>query len=430
MGKRGGRGKIATHIRLQESMEGAVAQAQKAPTATTDPNEAAALNDVFAKLGQKAAASWNTTGDPCSGTATDGTDINDSSINPAIKCDCSDQNNTVCHITRLSFDINTLSGPVPKELGNLTNLISLGFGSNNFNGSLPSELGSLFNLEQLYIDSAGLSGALPSSFSKLTRMKILWASDNNFTGQIPDYIGGWNLTDLDFSYNQLSGNFPSWASDKKLQLYLVANNFVIDRSNSSRSMTDSNNNFYQTDDATLGPASYNVRKTSSPIWAVSNVGKFMDTLASDGNYMIFYSSQSQNTLASELFQSARMSPSSLRYYGIGLENGNYNVTLQFAELGFTESQSWRGTGRRVFDIYVQGERKEQNFDIRKAVGGKSNTAIKKDYTIHVTKNIVEIHLFWAGKGTCCIPSQGYYGPSISALSVTPSTLLNYYVFFV
>uniref|UniRef100_A0A0E0KV86 non-specific serine/threonine protein kinase n=1 Tax=Oryza punctata TaxID=4537 RepID=A0A0E0KV86_ORYPU len=556
-----------------------VAQAQKAPT--TDPIEAAALNALFDKLNKKAAATWNTTGDPCSGAATDSTDINDSSINPAIKCDCSDQNNTVCHITGLkiyamsaagqipeelrnltrlthlnlsknlltggipsfigeltsmqyiSFDINALSGPIPKELGNLTNLISLGFGSNNFNGSLPSELGSLFNLEQLYIDSAGLSGALPSSFSKLTRMKILWASDNNITGQIPDYIGGWNLTDLrfqgnyfhgplpatlsnlvqltnlilrncrisdslasidfskfsnltlldlsfnnitgivpqtllnlnslsylDFSYNQLSGNFPSWATDKKLQLNLVANNFVIDRSNrcvhmdilsclafgtgvpsakhnlfswsstfpfavkcaSPRSMTDSNNIFYQTDYATLGPASYNVTKTSSPIWAVSNVGKFMD--ASNGNYMIFSGSQSQNTLASELFQSARMSPSSLRYYGIGLENGNYNVTLQFAELGYADSQSWTGTGRRVFDIYVQGDRKEQNFDIRKAVGGKSNTAIKKDYVINVTKNIVEIHLFWAGKGTCCIPSQGYYGPSISALSVTPMDLMS------
>lgn len=32
---------------------------------------------------------------------------------------------------------------------------------------------------------------------------------------------------------------------------------------------------------------------------------------------------------------------------------------------------------------------------------------------------MEIHFFWAGKGTCCVPTQGYYGPAISAISVSP-----------
>jgi hypothetical protein len=77
-----------------------------------------------------------------------------------------------------------------------------------------------------------------------------------------------------------------------------------------------------------------------------------------------------------------------------------------------------------FLLLVQGERKEQNFDIRKAAGGKSYTAVKKQYIVPVTSNFLEIHLFWAGKGTCCIPVLGYYGPAISALSVTPSIPLN------
>ncbi|XP_066383102.1 probable LRR receptor-like serine/threonine-protein kinase At1g56140 [Miscanthus floridulus] len=463
----------------------------------------------------------------------------------------------------MSLGINALSGSVPKELGNLANLVSLGFGSNYLNGSLPSELGNLAKLEQLYIDSAGLSGPLPSSFSGLTRMTMLWASDNDFTGQIPDYIGSWtNLTDLrfqgnsfqgplpatlsnlvqlkslrigdivngsssltfisnmtslntlilrncrisdslvsvnfsqfanlnlldlsfnnitgqvpealvnlnslnflflgnnslsgslpssigtslqnlDFSYNQLSGNFPSWTTQNNLQLNLVANNFVTNsgpsglsclQSNtpcflgspqsaslavdcgSSRSISGSDNSMYQPDDAILGAASYYV--TGAQTWGVSNVGKFMD--ATNGSYIIYSSHQFQNTLDSELFQTARMSPSSLRYYGIGLQNGNYTVTLQFAEFDFEDSQTWKSVGRRVFDIYLQGERKEKNFDIRKAAGGKSYTAVKKQYIVPVTRNFLEIHLFWAGKGTCCIPSQGYYGPAISALSATPN----------
>jgi hypothetical protein len=68
----------------------------------------------------------------------------------------------------------------------------------------------------------------------------------------------------------------------------------------------------------------------------------------------------------------------------------------------------------------KGSLREKNFDIRKTAGGKSFTAVSKSYTATVSKNFLEIHLFWAGKGTCCIPIQGYYGPMISALSVTPS----------
>uniref|UniRef100_A0A0D3G0D3 non-specific serine/threonine protein kinase n=1 Tax=Oryza barthii TaxID=65489 RepID=A0A0D3G0D3_9ORYZ len=428
----------------------AVVQAQRAAT-RTDPTEAAALNAVFAKLGQQAQSSWNLSGDPCTGRATDGSAIDDTSFNPAITCDCTFQNSTICRITKLkiyavdasgqipeelrnltrltdlTFGINSLSGPIPKELGNLTNLISLGLGSNHFNGSLPTELGNLIKLQELYIDSAGLSGPLPSSLSKLTRMQILWASDNNFTGQIPDYIGSWNLTDLRFQGNSFQGPIPAALSNLVQLSSLILRNCRISddlasldfskfatssfavNSGSNRFISGSDNLRYETDGVNLRAASYYV--TGAPTWGVSNVGKFMD--APNGSYIIYSSRQFQNTLDSELFQTSRMSPSSLRYYGIGLENGNYTVTLQFAEFGIEDTQSWKSLGRR-------GERKEKNFDIRKTAGDKSYTVVKKQYKVPVTKNFLEIHLFWAGKGTCCIPTQGYYGPTISALSVIPA----------
>uniref|UniRef100_A0A0E0H5Z6 non-specific serine/threonine protein kinase n=1 Tax=Oryza nivara TaxID=4536 RepID=A0A0E0H5Z6_ORYNI len=469
----------------------AAVQAQRVAT-RTDPTEAAALNAVFAKLGQQAASTWNLSGDPCTGAATDGTPIDDNpNFNPAIKCDCTFQNNTICRITKLkiyALDVpgtipqelrnltrlthlnlgqNILTGPLPSFIGELTNMQNMGLGSNRFNGSLPSELGNLDKLQELYIDSAGLSGPLPSSFSKLTRMQTLWASDNDFTGQIPDYIGNWNLTDLilrnckisdnlasidfskfaslnllDLSFNNITGQVPTTLlglnllnslkpsklkrtftfnfglhAFKEIHHVLQTSSFAVD-CGSNRLISGSDNFRYQTDDASLGAASYSV--TGEPTWGVSNVGKFMD--APNGSYIIYSSRQFQNTLDSELFQTSRMSPSSLRYYGIGLENGNYTVTLQFAEFGIEDTQSYKSLGRRVFDIYLQGERQEKNFDIRKAAGDKSYTVVKKSYKVPVTKNFLEIHLFWAGKGTCCIPGQGYYGPTISALSVTPAVL--------
>ena len=33
---------------------------------------------------------------------------------------------------------------------------------------------------------------------------------------------------------------------------------------------------------------------------------------------------------------------------------------------------------------------------------------------------LEIHLYWAGKGTTAIPDRGVYGPLISAITITPS----------
>ena len=118
---------------------------------------------------------------------------------------------------------------------------------------------------------------------------------------------------------------------------------------SDRPISGSDNSLYQPDAATLGAASYYV--TGEPTWGASNVGRFMD--ASNVSSIIYSSHQFLNTLDTELFRNARMSPSSLRYYGIGLENGNYTVTLQFAEFAFPDAQSWKSRGRRVFDIYAQ-----------------------------------------------------------------------------
>ena len=104
---------------------------------------------------------------------------------------------------------------------------------------------------------------------------------------------------------------------------------------------------YERDNEILGPATYYVVNTNR--WAVSNVGYFSGT----NNPPYYSSSQITNTLDSDLFQTARLSASSLRYYGLGLENGNYTVNFQFAENAFDNAKTWLSLGRRVFDIYIQ-----------------------------------------------------------------------------
>jgi len=109
---------------------------------------------------------------------------------------------------------------------------------------------------------------------------------------------------------------------------------------------------YEADKATLGAATYFVTDTNR--WAVSNVGIYTGS----------NNPTNEIPVSSDIFQaaqSARHSPSSLRYYGLGLQNGFYNITLSFAETTIlSNTRTWRSLGRRVFDIYIQVLRKRNN----------------------------------------------------------------------
>ena len=63
---------------------------------------------------------------------------------------------------------------------------------------------------------------------------------------------------------------------------------------------------------------------------------------------------------------------------------------------------------------LQGHRRLTDFDISKEAGGVQR-AIAREFKVNVSENYLEIHLVWAGKGTCCIPVQGYYGPLIATV---------------
>lgn len=76
----------------------------------------------------------------------------------------------------------------------------------------------------------------------------------------------------------------------------------------------------------------------------------------------------------------------------------------------------------VWLCLFQGNLVLKDFDIKKEAGGVSK-AILRVFQVQVSENFLEVHLFWAGKGTCCIPSQGTYGPSISAISATPGNIV-------
>ncbi|EFH70820.1 leucine-rich repeat family protein [Arabidopsis lyrata subsp. lyrata] len=347
-------------------------------------------------------------------------------------------------LTTLRIMGTGLSGPIPSSFSNLTSLSQLVLRNNNLTGTIPSNIGDYSSLLQVDLSFNKLHGPIPASLFNLSQLTHLFLGNNTLNGSLPTQKRQ-SLINIDVSYNDLSGSLPSWISLPNLKLNLVANNFTLEGLDNSvlsglnclqknfacnrgkgiyynfsincggPEIRSASGALYEKEDMDLGPASFVV--SAAQRWAASSVGNFAGS--SRNKYRETSQSQFINTLDSELFQSARLSASSLRYYGLGLENGGYTVTLQFAEIQIQGSNSWKGIGRRRFDIYVQGRLVEKDFDIRRTAGGSSVRAVQREYKTNVSENHLEVHLFWAGKGTCCIPIQGAYGPLISAVSATP-----------
>ncbi len=129
----------------------------------------------------------------------------------------------------LTLGGNQLDGPIPSELGNLDGLLGLWLWGNNLTGEIPRELGNLTSLESLSLGNNALTGEIPSELGNLDGLLTLGLWHNNLTGEIPRELG--NLTSLEslsLSNNALTGEIPSELGnlDGLLGLWLWQNNLT------------------------------------------------------------------------------------------------------------------------------------------------------------------------------------------------------------
>ena len=79
----------------------------------------------------------------------------------------------------LSLGYNSISGPIPLSMGNLSSLRCLSLETNQINGTLPQSFGQLSKLESLYIYSNMLEGVVSEvHFTNLMRLTKLFVSHN------------------------------------------------------------------------------------------------------------------------------------------------------------------------------------------------------------------------------------------------------------
>ncbi|KAG5120353.1 hypothetical protein JHK82_034773 [Glycine max] len=107
-------------------------------------------------------------------------------------------------------------------------------------------------------------------------------------------------------------------------------------------------NEYEADLSPLGISNY--VPGNSGKWAYSSTGVYL------GNAKADYIATNQLSLdinGPDYYHTARIAPLYLNYYGLCMLNGNYKVKLHFAEIAFSDDQSYCNLGKRVFDVSIQ-----------------------------------------------------------------------------
>ncbi|XP_052200848.1 somatic embryogenesis receptor kinase 2-like isoform X2 [Diospyros lotus] len=93
--------------------------------------------------------------------------------------------NTDNGVIRVDLGNADLSGQLVPQLGLLKNLQYLELYSNNISGLIPSDLGNLTNLDSR-LNNNSLTGPIPMSLTNISSLQVLDLSNNQLSGAVPD----------------------------------------------------------------------------------------------------------------------------------------------------------------------------------------------------------------------------------------------------
>ncbi|KAK4427523.1 putative leucine-rich repeat receptor-like protein kinase [Sesamum alatum] len=112
------------------------------------------------------------------------------------------------------FSNNQLSGSIPDQLfSSDMNLVHAIFDNNKLTGNLPFSLGYVQKLAVVRFDWNSLDGPIPPNLHNLTSLNELYLSNNNFNGNIPNLTGMNSLYYVDLSNNSFNASgVPEWFS--------------------------------------------------------------------------------------------------------------------------------------------------------------------------------------------------------------------------
>ncbi|KAJ0080723.1 hypothetical protein Patl1_09740 [Pistacia atlantica] len=381
------------------------------------------------------------------------------------------------NLTRLHLLGNNFEGKLPDEIFRMQ---SLRFVSDLRNtGFYFPKSTKLTNIYSLVLRNCSIMGEIPSDIGNWSSLQNLFLTSNMLSGKIPDWINKTVIVSGDFPEN--ASEYETFSDQtiinvtlshtfflnllidltacvaatshpiNRTSLYQIGNEGCYGKKLKQRSESrhggistiataahdnhfvliilfhaDSlfinaggeetivNGNHYDADNTT----SNTLYVSSEKHWASICTGYFVAVTTNRSDYVRNITC-GVSVPEAPLYAKARLCPQSLSYYGFCLRKGNYNVTLHFVEIIFSKDEDHSSTGKRVFDVYIQGNRVLKDFNIKRKAGGPDKIWTENFIANVKNDHLLEIHLFWAGKGSI-YNHPALNGPLISAISVSPN----------
>ncbi|GMP73969.1 hypothetical protein CsSME_00031529 [Camellia sinensis var. sinensis] len=94
--------------------------------------------------------------------------------------------NILDYMSGVDLSCNQLTGEIPLEMGNLSNIHDLNLSHNNLFGSIPSTFSQLKQIESLDLSYNRLNGKIPSQLIELDKLEVFSVAYNNLSGATPD----------------------------------------------------------------------------------------------------------------------------------------------------------------------------------------------------------------------------------------------------
>lgn len=118
-----------------------------------------------------------------------------------------------------------------------------------------------------------------------------------------------------------------------------------------------------------------------------------------------------NAQVSTLFKTERSADPPTFNYNISVDNGEYQVTLYFADIYFGATGGGiGGNGKRIFDVSIENQIVLDDYDIYAEVGGQTETT--KTFNVTVSDGVLDIYF------SALSSDGGVDQPKLSALEVT------------
>ncbi|KAK5834937.1 hypothetical protein PVK06_010617 [Gossypium arboreum] len=93
--------------------------------------------------------------------------------------------NILKYMSGIDLSCNRLTGEIPTDIGNLSEILSLNLSHNNLTGHIPSTFSKLKQIESLDLSHNNLIGRIPTQLTELYTLAVFNVSYNNLSGSIP-----------------------------------------------------------------------------------------------------------------------------------------------------------------------------------------------------------------------------------------------------